>query len=238
MGFDCKWVAWINWCISTASFSVHINDSLAGFFNHTRGLRQGDPLSPYLFVLGMEVFSLLVDKAVSGGFLTRYNLKGRNGDTMNLSYLLFENDTLVFYSASEDQIVYLSWIMLYFEALSRLKFNLEKSAILLVGDVVNIEQLACELGCKAGTLPSTHLGLLPLGIRQNSLRVWEGIEERFRRRLIAWKRDSTSLKGEGSRLSEALYPTYPFTLSPFFGCLRVLSTGWRKSKGTSYGGWL
>ena len=104
--------------------------------------------------------------------------------------------------------------------------------------MVNIEQLACELGCKAGTLPSTHLGLLPLGIRQNSLRVWEGIEERFRRRLIAWKRDSTSLKGEGSRLSEALYPTYPFTLSPFFDCLRVLSTGWRKSKGTSYGGWL
>ena len=179
MGFDCKWMAWINWCISTASFSVHINDCLVGFFNHTRGLRQGDPLSPYLFVLGMEVFSLLVDKVISGGFLIRYNLKGRNGDAMNLSYLLFENDTLVFYSAFEDQMVYLSWILLYFEALSRLKFNLEKSAILLVGDVVNIEQLACELGCKAGTLPSTHLGLLPLGIRQNSLRVWEGIEERL-----------------------------------------------------------
>ena len=69
-------VTWINWCISTASFSMHINDSLTGFFNHTRGLRQGDPLSPYLFVLGMEVFSLLVKKAVSGGFLKRYNLKG------------------------------------------------------------------------------------------------------------------------------------------------------------------
>ena len=80
---------------------------------------------------------------------------------MNLSYLLFENDTLVFYNASEDQMVYLSWILLYFEALSSLKVNLEKSAILLVGDLVNIVQLACELGCKAGTLPSTHLGLPP-----------------------------------------------------------------------------
>ena len=58
-------------------------------------------------------------------------------------------------------MVYLSWILLYFEALSRLKVNLEKSAILLVGDVVNIEQLPCELGCKPGTLPSTHLGLPP-----------------------------------------------------------------------------
>ena len=89
MGFDCKRIAWINWCISTTSFSVRINDSLAGFFNHTRGLRQGDPLSPYLFVLGMEVYSLLVDKAVSSGFLTRYNLKGMNGDAMDLSYFLF-----------------------------------------------------------------------------------------------------------------------------------------------------
>ena len=58
---------------------MHINDSLVGFFNHTRGLWQRGPLSPYLFVLEMEVFSLLVDKTVSGGFLTRYNLKGGMG---------------------------------------------------------------------------------------------------------------------------------------------------------------
>ena len=89
---------------------------------------------------------------------------------MNLSHLLFEDDTLVFCNASKDQMVYLSWILLYFEALSRLKVNLEKSVILPMGDMVNIEQLVCELGCKARTLPSTYLGLPP-GIRQNSLRI-------------------------------------------------------------------
>ena len=56
-----------------------------------------------------------------------------------------------------------------------LKVNLDKSAILPMGDVENIEQLACELGCKAGTLPSTYLGLL-LGTRQNLVRIWEGVE--------------------------------------------------------------
>ena len=65
-GFGCKWVNWIRWCISTASFSIIFNGSPMGFFRSSKGLRQGDPLSPYLFVLGMEAFSLLIDTAASG----------------------------------------------------------------------------------------------------------------------------------------------------------------------------
>ena len=48
MGFGSKWIGWKQWCISTTSFSMIINGSLAGFFKSTRGLWQGDPLSPYL----------------------------------------------------------------------------------------------------------------------------------------------------------------------------------------------
>ena len=102
MGFGCKWIEWVKWCISTAFFSMLINGNPASFFSNTRGLRQRDPLSPYLFVLGMEVFSLLIDKVVSGGFLMGYTLRGRNGETLTLSHLLFANDTLVFCSDSDD----------------------------------------------------------------------------------------------------------------------------------------
>ena len=63
-----------------------------------------------------------------------------------------------------------------------LKINLEKSTILPVGNVENIEDLAAELGCGIGALPSTYLGL-HLGMRRNSLQVWDGVEEKFRKKL-------------------------------------------------------
>ena len=164
MGFGAKWVNWIKRCITSTSFSVMINGSPEGFFNSTRGLRQGDPLSPYLFVIGMEVFSILVDKVALGGYLSGFNLVSRGGEDMQLTHLLFADDTLVFCSDSRDQLAYLSWILLWFEVISSLKINLDKSSILSVGDVENLEVLAAELGCRTGTLPSTYLGL-PLGMR-------------------------------------------------------------------------
>ena len=79
MGFRSIWLQWIKWCISIATFSVLVNGSSVGFFRSTRGLRQGDPLSPYLFVIGMEVFSRLIDWVMEGNFLTGCNV-GRRGE--------------------------------------------------------------------------------------------------------------------------------------------------------------
>ena len=142
MGFKEKWLGWIKRCISTASFSVMSNGSPEGFFRSSSGLRHGDPLSPYLFVLGMEAFSFLVDRAVEEDFIFGYKFKGRNGIERHITHLLFADNTLVFCKDIDDQMTYLSWILAWFEALSGLRINLDKSSLLPVGRVENKENLA------------------------------------------------------------------------------------------------
>ena len=84
---------------------------------------------------------------------------------------------------------------MWFEALSGLKANLEKSELIPVGKVENVEELADGFGYKVGNLPSTYLGM-PLGAPFKSVGAWDGVEERFRKRLVMWKRQYIS-KGGG-----------------------------------------
>ena len=72
------------------------------FFQSSRGLMQGDPLSPYFFVIEMEMFSGLLMRAVDEGFLSGCRVKSRYGEGVKISHLLFADDTLVFYQASQD----------------------------------------------------------------------------------------------------------------------------------------
>ena len=94
-------------------------------------------------------------------------------------------------------MAYVSWILVWFEAVSRLRIKLEKSSILRVGNVENLEDLVNELGYKTRTVPSTYHSV-PLGMKRNSLQVWDGLEERFRNKLAMWKRQYIS---KGGRLT-------------------------------------
>ena len=92
-GFSQKWCDWIGFCISTVHFSILINGCPQGFFASSRGLRQGDPLSPLLFVLIMEALSRLMVRAIHERYLFGF-LVGLAGDNpLMVSHLLFANDT-------------------------------------------------------------------------------------------------------------------------------------------------
>ncbi|RVW52909.1 hypothetical protein CK203_110630 [Vitis vinifera] len=186
-----------------SQFFCLANGSSSGFFQSSRGLRQGDPLSPYLFVIIMEAFSSLLRSVVGGGFVVACKERSRGGEGVQVSHLLFADDTLVFCGASKEQLLYLSWILMWFEVMSGLRINLDKSELISVGSVENAEELAAALGYKVGSLPTTYLGL-PLGAPQRSLTIWDGVKERMRKKLARWKSQYISKGGRITLIQSTL----------------------------------
>ena len=162
MGFDRKWISWIDWCISTISFSVLFNDSPTGFLRSTRGLRQWGPLSPNLFVIGIESLSCLLKRAVEGNFISGCKFVGRGGELV-ISHLLYTDDIVLFCDANSEQLMYLGWTLMLFEAILGLIINPSKSEIILVGRVDIVELLVVELGCGVDPSPPCTW-VFPLGL--------------------------------------------------------------------------
>ena len=152
-GFPDKWRRWISFCLFTVCFSILINGNPHGFFGSSRGLRQGDPLSPLLFVLVMEAVSRMLDKAVHEGRLSGFNAGASTGRSLMVSHLFFADDTLIFCDANIDQMLILCMVLIRFEAVSGLKVNLGKLELVAVGAVHNMDLLVAVLGCKQGSLP-------------------------------------------------------------------------------------
>ena len=118
MGFRERWCSWIRTCISTVQFSILVNGSTADFFGSSRGLRQGDPLSPLLFLVMMEVFSRVAKRMEGAGLLSGFRADGRRGRGECISHLLFANDTILFCDAVVEQILHVRLLLLGFQAMT------------------------------------------------------------------------------------------------------------------------
>jgi hypothetical protein len=92
-GLPAKFINWTRECITSSRFFIALNGSLAGYCEGRKGLRQGDSLSPYLFVLAMEVFSKHMEEYVvkRADFKFHYRCS-----KMRLTHLYFADDLLIF----------------------------------------------------------------------------------------------------------------------------------------------
>ena len=143
-------------------FSILLNGCPSDFFGSSRGLRQGDPLSPFLIDIVMEALSRMLVAANATGQFSGFTVGNEAGSLMSVSHLLFVDDTLVFCDANNTHITTLRGILSRFEEMLGLRINLGKSELVPVGDVLNFPELVEILGCRESSLPLNYLGL-PLG---------------------------------------------------------------------------
>ena len=100
LGFHERWISLVMRCVSSVTYSIRINGKPRVHIVPTRGIRQGDPLSPYLFMLCAEGLSSLIRRAVENGDMEGLAVS-RGGP--RLSHLFFADDSLIFCKASMDE---------------------------------------------------------------------------------------------------------------------------------------
>lgn len=156
MGFPSQFLNWIRACVTSCMFSVKINGSLEGFFQGKSGIRQGDPLSPYLFVIAMEVLTACIKHETNiPEFKYHWGTKG-----VDLTHLTFADDVLLFCKGENPSINALMNGVKMFESCSGLSRNPSKCSIFF-GNVSReiIDAALLHTGFLEGKLPIKYLGL-------------------------------------------------------------------------------
>ena len=186
-----------------------VNGSPLGFFESSRGICQGDPLSLLLFLLVMEVLSRMLRRTEEAGLISDFKAGKLPKEGFSVSHLLFADDTIDFCDAVPEQFLHLRMVLICFEVVTGLAVYMGKSELVPVGTVLNMHQLADILCCRTGALPLLYLSL-PLGASFKASSIWNPILEKIERLLAGWKKLYLSKGGRLTLLKSTLssLPTY------------------------------
>jgi exonuclease III len=209
-GFNQTWVTWILNLTSSAFFSLLINGVPSRPFSPSRGIRQGDPLSPFLFIILAEGLSRSIHAAIEQNLLTGLPL---HGISPPISHSQFVDDTLLMGSPTVREASSLQEILQTFSEASGLDCNKDKSQIFFFNMPPQIQRHISDiLGFNRSSLPSKYLGipLIDNALRNSS---WEHLLSSFSKRLSSWTFRALNLPSRLILLKAVLQalPIYAFS---------------------------
>lgn len=152
------------------------NGKLKDFFNGTRGLRQGDPLSHLIFSLVADSLSNYILLAQENNLLQGFDVKGC-GDVMPI--LQYTDDTLIFLNEDKEMAENLRALLIWFEAASGLKVNMTKTKIFRLNNMAAWDEIFQRWNCREETFPDTYLGF-PLTAGFKYRPTWNELVDKFR----------------------------------------------------------
>jgi hypothetical protein len=212
LGFCGKWIEWMKACVCGGSMSILVNGSPTEEINIQRGLKQGDPLAPFLFLVVAEGFSGLMSNVVCLNLFQGFKFKE---DGKVYSHLQYADDTICVGKATVDNLWTLKALLRGFELASGLKINFHKSSLLGINVTSEFMDMACNfLNCAQGRLPFMYLGL-PVGGNSARAITWDPLLEKISKKLFSWGNRYLSLGGRIILLNSVLNAVPIFYLSFF-----------------------
>ncbi|GKA50280.1 putative RNA-directed DNA polymerase, eukaryota, reverse transcriptase zinc-binding domain protein [Tanacetum coccineum] len=207
-------------CLDSAYASVLVNGSPTKEFKMERGLRQGDPLSPFLFILAIEALNVDILEATNRDLFHRVKVRK---DKFHISHLHFADDALIMGEWSLMNALNLSRILTCFHLASGLKVNFSKSKLFRIG-VSNVElySIASSIGCLASHLPCIYHGI-PIGANMSRCINWKPLVDKFQKRLSKWKWKSFSIGGRVTLIKSVLNSLGVYYFSNFKALKKIIT---------------
>ncbi|KAL9674422.1 hypothetical protein QQ045_030694 [Rhodiola kirilowii] len=226
MGFSEAWVNKIMLCISSVSYRIRVNDSLSETITTERGLRQGDPISLYLFLICAEWLSHAIDIRQRQGLVEGIGICRSAPVT---THLMFADDCLIFLKATREAVEEIKSILSTYESMAGQKVNFTKSEVVFSKNITDDvkEELAGLMQVATVQSHSKYLGLsMIFGHRKRE--VFKAIEERISKRIGDWKSKTMSGAGKEVLIKAVLQAIPLYTMScfkiPILMCKRLIST--------------
>ncbi|XP_050237967.1 uncharacterized protein LOC126687449 [Mercurialis annua] len=193
-GFSATFINWIHQCISTTSFSVLLNGAAQNYFCPTRGLRQGDPLSPLLFVLCAEGLSHLIQRAIASNALRGIQLTRH---CPSISHLFFADDSLIFAQITPTTSSVVKHIIQSYGQASGQIINLTKSSVSFSRNTPEslANQIMQELNLSLMLPSDKYLGL-PVQVLSSKNVTFAGLLSILQSKLSGWKEKFLSQGGK------------------------------------------
>lgn len=155
-GLPLTYVHWVRECIKNSRFSIAVNGTLVGYFEGAKGLRQGDPLSSYLFVVAMEVFTWIMNEVAKNRILFNFHPRCSK---LQITHLSFADDLLVFAAANMKSLQYVKDVLQVFAYVSGLHAKPSKSSFFCAGvSTAEKERLLDCWQIKEAHLPVRYVG--------------------------------------------------------------------------------
>ncbi|GJS34386.1 putative reverse transcriptase domain, reverse transcriptase zinc-binding domain protein [Tanacetum coccineum] len=218
-GFHPRMIGWIMECVTSTSFSISINGSLHGYFKGKRGLRQGDPISPYLFTLVMEVLTLMLRRKVSDSDSFTYH---HHCSDLNIINLCFADDLFLFAHGDVNSARVIMEALDEFKYASGLVPSLPKSTAYFC-NVLNYVKLDIlnVLPFEEGKLPVKYLGV-PLVSTRLIYRDCKELVENVKSKINDWKNKFLSFAGRVQLVQSVLASMHIYWASVFIIPSRTL----------------